>query len=96
MSAPAAQQKAAGEQAVEAGAVGSAAAEAAALPPPPPPSPPAAIVVEHHDVFRMVTGNDLDSARSLDEFPALRELIETELEHAARIGDFDVYLRRTE
>jgi hypothetical protein len=58
--------------------------------------PPAAIVVEHHDVFRMVTGNDLDSARSLETFPALRELIDNELEHAARIGDFDVYLRRAE
>lgn len=39
MSAPAAQQKAADQQAVEAGAVGSAAAEAAAAPAPPPPPP---------------------------------------------------------
>ncbi|MBL8739814.1 MAG: glycosyltransferase family 39 protein, partial [Myxococcales bacterium] len=29
--------------------------------------PPRAIVVEHHDVFRMVTGSDADSARSLYE-----------------------------
>ncbi|NUO54621.1 MAG: hypothetical protein HOV80_37755 [Polyangiaceae bacterium] len=39
MSSTAPQPKAADEQAVEAGAVGSAAAEAAALPPPPPPQP---------------------------------------------------------
>jgi hypothetical protein len=56
--------------------------------------PPAAIVVEHHDVFRMVTGNDDDSARSLWAFPALSALIERDFEHAARIGDFDVHLRR--
>jgi hypothetical protein len=56
--------------------------------------PPAAIVVEHHDVFRMVTGNDEDSARSLRTFPALEELLETSFDHAERIGDFDVYLRR--
>ncbi len=56
--------------------------------------PPAAIVVEHHDVFRMVTGNDEDSARSLQRFEALQDLLFTRYDHAQRIGDFDVYLRR--
>ena len=56
--------------------------------------PPAAIVVEHHDVFRMVTGNDEDSARSLRTFPALEHLLEDQFDHAERIGDFDIYLRR--
>lgn len=57
--------------------------------------PPAAIVVEHNDVFRMVTGNDEDSARSLRTFPALEDLLETEFDQAERIGDFDIYLRRS-
>lgn len=58
--------------------------------------PPAAIVVEHHDVFRMVTGNDEDSARSLRTFPALEHLLEDRFDHGARIGDFDIYMRRPE
>jgi hypothetical protein len=39
-------------------------------------NPPEFIVVERHDILPGVTGNDLDSARSLKEFPELRELIE--------------------
>ncbi len=58
--------------------------------------PPRAIVVEHHDVFRMVTGSDADSARSLYEFPAFSEMLYGEYAYAATIGDFDVYLRDTQ
>ncbi len=55
--------------------------------------PPAAIVVEHRDVFRMVTGSDFDSARSLYEFPALRAMLDERYRFEASIGDFDLYLR---
>jgi hypothetical protein len=58
--------------------------------------PPAAIVVEHHDVFRMVTGSDADSARSLYDFPAFSELLYGGYAYATTIGDFDVYLRAAE
>jgi hypothetical protein len=54
---------------------------------------PAAIVVEHGDDFNMVTGNDLDSAESLRDFPALRELVDDEYGEPASMGHFDVYFR---
>jgi len=54
---------------------------------------PAAIVVEHGDDFNKVTGNDLDSAESLREFPALRELVDDEYGEPASMGHFDVYFR---
>lgn len=57
---------------------------------------PAAILVEHHDVFPMVTGNDLDSSRSLAGFRALDDLIASRYRMAAHIGDLDVYLRDDE
>jgi hypothetical protein len=54
---------------------------------------PAAIVVEHNDIFPMVTGDNLDSARSLWQFQELRELIANEYDLTTSIGDFDVYMR---
>ena len=54
---------------------------------------PVAIVVEHHDVFPMVTGSSDDSARSLQRFGALQQLLDDDLVYGERIGDFDVYLR---
>ncbi|MEJ7729110.1 MAG: glycosyltransferase family 39 protein [Polyangiaceae bacterium] len=56
--------------------------------------PPAAIVVEHRDVFPMVTGDLLDSADSLLEFPALRALVADRYQLASSIEDFDIYLNR--
>jgi hypothetical protein len=57
-------------------------------------SKPAAIVVQHNDVFPMVTGNTLDSARELEGFGALNALVLSEYEHVTKIEDFDLYLRR--
>jgi hypothetical protein len=56
---------------------------------------PAAIVVQHNDVFPMVTGNTLDSARELKGFGALNALVLSEYELVTRIEDFDLYVRRT-
>jgi hypothetical protein len=58
-------------------------------------SKPAAIVVQHNDVFPMVTGNTLDSARELKGFGALNALVLSEYELVTTIEDFDLYLRRT-
>ncbi|MFT3766948.1 MAG: glycosyltransferase family 39 protein [Minicystis sp.] len=55
---------------------------------------PAAIVVEHRDVFPMVTGDAIDSADTLKDFPALRDRIAERYDRAATIEDFDVYLER--
>jgi hypothetical protein len=57
-------------------------------------NPPAAIVVEHWDVFPFVTGDAIDSADSLRDFPALRDLIDERYEHLSRVGGLDVYLER--
>jgi hypothetical protein len=55
---------------------------------------PAAIVVEHRDVFPMVTGDAIDSADTLRDFPALAGLIAARYELATTIEDFDVYLEQ--
>lgn len=55
--------------------------------------PPAVIVVEHGDVFPAVTGDWLDSAQALAEFPDLYRLLLAEYERVDRIQDFDVYRR---
>jgi hypothetical protein len=54
--------------------------------------PPAAIVVERRDVFPMVTGDFVDSADALFDFPALQHLVSARYELAITIEDFDVYL----
>jgi hypothetical protein len=56
---------------------------------------PTAIVVQHNDVFPMVTGNTLDSAKELAGFDALRTLVQSEYDHVTTIEDFDLYVRRT-
>jgi hypothetical protein len=55
---------------------------------------PAAIVVSHHDLLPMVTGDYLDSASVLADFPALRSMLELEYLYFARVQDFDVYFAR--
>lgn len=54
--------------------------------------PPAAIIVERHDVFPMVTGDAIDSADTLHDFHALRDLILDRYQLAASIEDLDIYL----
>jgi hypothetical protein len=56
--------------------------------------PPAAVVVERRDVFPMVTGDAIDSADTLREFPALSDLLAARYQLATTIEDFDVYLER--
>ena len=55
---------------------------------------PAAIVVEHNDVFPMVTGDAIDSADTLNDFAALREMIESRYEYAGKIEDFEIFYER--
>jgi hypothetical protein len=55
---------------------------------------PAAIVVEHRDVFPMVTGDAIDSADTLKDFPALRDRLTERYFLATSIEDFDVYMER--
>jgi len=58
-------------------------------------SPPVAIAVQHNDVFPMVTGNNLDSARELLAFPELSALVFGKYELVTTIEDFDLYVPRT-
>ena len=57
-------------------------------------SHPAAVVVERRDVFPMVTGDAIDSNDTLQEFDALRTLLQDRYWMAEKIEDFDVYLER--
>ncbi len=57
--------------------------------------PPAMIVVQHNDVFSFVTGNNLDSARALERFPALEKLIGDQYEEVSTIEDFTLYQRKS-
>ena len=55
--------------------------------------PPEAIVVQRNDVFPMVTGDTLDSRRSLAGFPALAKLIDDGYELNGTVEDFALFLR---
>jgi len=55
---------------------------------------PAAIVVERRDVFPMVTGDAIDSADTLRDFPALAGLLADRYDLSTTIEDFAVYLER--
>ena len=57
-------------------------------------SRPAAIVVEHRDVFPVVTGDAIDSADTLKDFPALTAMLDSRFEFSSTIEDFDIYLER--
>ena len=57
-------------------------------------TPPAVIVVQHGDHFRWVTGDDLDSAQALGDFPELRHLIDSSYQTAGSVEDFDLYEKR--
>ncbi|HKQ70538.1 MAG TPA: glycosyltransferase family 39 protein [Polyangiaceae bacterium] len=56
--------------------------------------PPKAIVVEHRDVFPVVTGDVIDSADTLQKFPALSARLRERYELETTIEDFDVYLAK--
>jgi hypothetical protein len=56
--------------------------------------PPRAIVVEHRDVFPAVTGDAIDSADTLQKFPALNEMLHKSYALDRTIEDFDVYFAR--
>jgi hypothetical protein len=58
--------------------------------------PPDVIVVQHNDYFPFVTGDELDSARSLATFPELAHLIERSYQKLDRIEDFDVYVHTSD
>jgi hypothetical protein len=53
---------------------------------------PDLIVVQHNDVFPFVTGDDLDSAGALQQFPELADLITQNYELSKSVEDFDLYL----
>lgn len=55
---------------------------------------PSLIIVQHNDVFRFVTGNDLDSHAALPEFASLATLVESEYRLVERVEDFDLYRRK--
>jgi hypothetical protein len=56
---------------------------------------PEIFVVQHHDVFRFVTGDELDSAAALATFPELATRLDRDYEHLERIEDFDIHRRKT-
>jgi hypothetical protein len=57
-------------------------------------TPPEAVVVERRDVFPMVTGDAIDSADTLKDFEALRDLLAERYAHVDTIEDFDLYLEK--
>jgi hypothetical protein len=56
--------------------------------------PPAVVVVQRNDVFPMVTGDDLDSARAVATFPEFEKMLRDDYALAETIEDFDLYQKR--
>jgi hypothetical protein len=52
---------------------------------------PDLIVVQHNDVFPFVTGDELDSALALNQFPELADLITQNYVLSGTVEDFDLY-----
>jgi len=57
-------------------------------------TPPAAVVVQHGDVFRFVTGDDLDSDGAIATFPELARLLDDRYRFTETVGDLDIYAKR--
>ncbi len=57
-------------------------------------NPPELFVVQHHDYFKFVTGDDLDSAQAVATFPELEALLQRDFEKLEQIEDFEIYRRR--
>ena len=55
--------------------------------------PPKVVVVQHNDVFPVVTGDHLDSARSIGDFAELEKMLATEFKLVSTVEDFDLYRR---
>jgi hypothetical protein len=56
--------------------------------------PPRVIVVQHGDYFPYVTGDALDSAESLHDFPELAATLSDDFRFVESVEDLDVYVRR--
>jgi len=56
--------------------------------------PPRVVVVQHGDVFRFVTGDELDSSQALATFPELARMIDEEYRFVESVEDLDVHVRR--
>jgi hypothetical protein len=56
-------------------------------------SPPAAIVIVHNDPLPKVTGNQLDSAKELENFTRLLDFIEKDYSYVKSYEDLDIYIR---
>jgi hypothetical protein len=56
--------------------------------------PPRVIVVQHGDVFQYVTGDLLDSADSLSDFPELAAILADDFRFVESVEDLDLYVRR--
>jgi uncharacterized membrane protein YhaH (DUF805 family) len=56
-------------------------------------TPPQVIVVQRNDTFYMVTGDSLDSAAALWQFPELARLVHDQYRFVTSLADFDLYER---
>ncbi len=56
--------------------------------------PPRIILVEHGDIFPMVTGNNLDSANSLEDFPEFLNYLKENYIFKHRIENFDLFMQK--
>lgn len=56
--------------------------------------PPRVILVEHGDIFPMVTGNNLDSANSLADFPEFTDFVKGNYTFKISIENFDLYVQK--
>lgn len=56
--------------------------------------PPRIVAVQHNDVFRFVTGDDLDSHAALETFPELARMIDGEYRLIESVEDVDLYARK--
>lgn len=56
-------------------------------------SRPSMLVVQHGDIFRFVTGDDLDSFAVIETFPELRGFIASQYRFVEAVDDLDLYRR---
>lgn len=56
--------------------------------------PPRALAVQHNDVFRFVTGDDLDSHAALTTFAELAAMIDEDYRFLDSVEDIDLYTRK--
>ena len=56
-------------------------------------SPPSAIVIVHNDQLPHVTGNQLDSAKELENFTKLLDFMKEGYTYVKSFEDLDIYIR---